>query len=86
MSTVSRPTVLCILDGWGYNPNEHFNSVLQGSTPHFDSLWGQQAQRELTGFLNACERHVGLPDAQIGNSEVGHMNIGAGGFVYLLGS
>lgn len=77
-----RPTVLCILDGWGYNPNQYYNAVLQAKTPNFDRLWGEQAQREKTAFLQASERAVGLPDGQIGNSEVGHTNIGAGRVVY----
>ena len=70
--------VLCILDGWGYRETTEDNAVALGNTPHYDSLFGAHCQRGQVGFLDACERDVGLPVGQIGNSEVGHMNIGAG--------
>ena len=56
--------------------------MVQGHTPNFDSLYGSQSQLGQTSFLYASEKHVGLPEGQIGNSEVGHMNIGAGRIVY----
>jgi 2,3-bisphosphoglycerate-independent phosphoglycerate mutase len=76
------PVVLCILDGWGWRETARHNAVVQGHTPNFDSLYGSQSQLGQTSFLYASEKHVGLPEGQIGNSEVGHMNIGAGRIVY----
>ena len=85
-STASVPekplAVLCILDGWGYRETPKDNAVIQADTPTFDSLYGIHSQRGQVAFLDACEREVGLPDGQIGNSEVGHMNIGAGRIVW----
>ena len=74
--------VLCILDGWGYRETAADNAVIQAPTPAFDSLFGSRAQTGQVAFLDACEGEVGLPVGQIGNSEVGHMNIGAGRVVY----
>jgi 2,3-bisphosphoglycerate-independent phosphoglycerate mutase len=74
--------MLCILDGWGYSTKAKHNAVVLGRTPHWDALWGHWAQRGALTFLSACEKAVGLPVGQIGNSEVGHMNIGAGRVVY----
>jgi 2,3-bisphosphoglycerate-independent phosphoglycerate mutase len=68
--------------GWGYRETAADNAVVQAHTPHFDSLFGSRVQVGQVGFLDACEREVGLPVGQIGNSEVGHMNIGAGRVVY----
>ena len=69
-----RPVMLVILDGFGWRENGADNAVQQAETPHFDRLWttGPRA------FLRTCGRDVGLPDGQMGNSEVGHLNIGAG--------
>jgi 2,3-bisphosphoglycerate-independent phosphoglycerate mutase len=69
-----RPVVLCVLDGWGYREDPADNAVAQGETPVFDRLWANQPR----AFLTASEEAVGLPEGQIGNSEVGHMNLGAG--------
>jgi 2,3-bisphosphoglycerate-independent phosphoglycerate mutase len=77
-----RPVVLTILDGWGYREDPTDNAVLLGETPHFDRLYGHHSACGQVGFLDACERDVGLPVGQIGNSEVGHMNIGAGRVVW----
>ena len=74
--------VLCILDGWGYRETSSNNAVVLADTPTFDTLYGVHAQRGQVAFLDACEREVGLPVGQIGNSEVGHMNIGAGRIVW----
>jgi 2,3-bisphosphoglycerate-independent phosphoglycerate mutase len=74
--------VLCILDGWGYRETSSNNAVVLADTPNFDTLYGVHAQRGQVAFLDACEREVGLPVGQIGNSEVGHMNIGAGRVVW----
>ena len=70
-----KPVVLCILDGWGHRaePAED-NAILKARTPHLDRL----AKVAPVSFLDASELHVGLPKGQMGNSEVGHMNLGAG--------
>jgi 2,3-bisphosphoglycerate-independent phosphoglycerate mutase len=77
-----RLAVLCILDGWGYRETAKDNAVVLARTPNFDALYGHHSQRGQVAFLDACEREVGLPVGQIGNSEVGHMNIGAGRIVW----
>jgi 2,3-bisphosphoglycerate-independent phosphoglycerate mutase len=68
---------LVILDGWGLAPPGPGNAVEQARTPVFDELWSKHATTQLT----ACGRAVGLPDGQMGNSEVGHLNLGAGAVV-----
>lgn len=68
------PTVLCILDGWGAREAAPDNAIAQARTPHWDRLVTDCPN----GFLDASERHVGLPQGQMGNSEVGHMTIGGG--------
>lgn len=80
--TTRRPVVLCILDGWGYSETLKHNAVTLANTPNFDYVYGRCSQLGQSAFLNACEKEVGLPVGQIGNSEVGHMNIGAGRIVY----
>ncbi|MDP2699581.1 2,3-bisphosphoglycerate-independent phosphoglycerate mutase [Thalassospira sp.] len=69
-----RPVVLCILDGWGYRAESKDNAVALAKTPVWDGLYANNP----TGFLTACGLDVGLPEGQMGNSEVGHMNLGAG--------
>ena len=69
-----RPVMLVILDGWGWREDAVDNAVNQASTPCFDALWAQGPR----AFLRTSGRDVGLPDGQMGNSEVGHLNIGAG--------
>lgn len=66
--------MLVILDGFGWSETSADNAVKQADTPVFDRLWAAGQ----TAFLRTCGRDVGLPDGQMGNSEVGHMNIGAG--------
>ncbi len=73
-AATTRPVALVILDGWGHRPEPADNAVAQANTPVFDRLW-QAGPRAL---LEACGEAVGLPEGQIGNSEVGHLNIGAG--------
>jgi 2,3-bisphosphoglycerate-independent phosphoglycerate mutase len=70
----SRPVLLCILDGWGYRPDRSNNAILGAHTPNFDRLVATCPQ----GLVDASETFVGLPKGQMGNSEVGHMNLGAG--------
>src|ERR671933_80192 len=68
-----RPVMLVILDGWGWREDPADNAVRQARTPAFDRLWaGPHA------FLRTSGHDVGLPDGQMGNSEVGHLNLGAG--------
>lgn len=78
MSRFPRPMVLCVLDGWGYREERDNNAVALARTPVYDRLWATSPHT----LLNACEEEVGLPKGQIGNSEVGHMNLGAGRVVY----
>ena len=74
LSPAIRPVVLCILDGWGYLPNGASNSIRLAHTPN----WNRLTEKSLHGVIEASEHNVGLPDGQMGNSEVGHMNLGAG--------
>jgi 2,3-bisphosphoglycerate-independent phosphoglycerate mutase len=69
-----RPVVLCILDGWGHRLECQDNAICQARTPVYDRLLKTCPH----GFLDASELEVGLPPGQMGNSEVGHMNLGAG--------
>lgn len=69
-----RPVMLVILDGWGWREEKADNAVRQAKTPVFDRLWNSCPH----AFLRTSGRDVGLPDGQMGNSEVGHLNIGAG--------
>jgi 2,3-bisphosphoglycerate-independent phosphoglycerate mutase len=69
--------VLIVLDGWGLAPDGPGNAVSLARTPVFDELWSTYPHTQLT----ASGRAVGLPDGQMGNSEVGHMNLGAGAVV-----
>src|ERR1700740_1597691 len=69
-----RPVMLVILDGWGWREDRADNAIRQAKTPTFDRLW----QAGPHGFLHTSGKDVGLPDGQMGNSEVGHLNIGAG--------
>jgi 2,3-bisphosphoglycerate-independent phosphoglycerate mutase len=69
-----KPVMLVILDGFGWREDRADNAVAQAVKPNFDRLW----QASPHGFLTTCGRVVGLPDGQMGNSEVGHLNIGAG--------
>ncbi|MGM9452542.1 2,3-bisphosphoglycerate-independent phosphoglycerate mutase [Legionella bozemanae] len=68
------PLLLMILDGWGYNENNKHNAIAQANTPQWDEWWENCPHI----LLQASGFAVGLPDAQMGNSEVGHMHIGAG--------
>lgn len=73
-----KKVALIILDGWGYGRNDESNAILAANTPFFDSL----LQKYPHSKLEASGMAVGLPDGQMGNSEVGHMNLGAGRTVY----
>src|SRR5690606_33299571 len=69
-----KPVVLCILDGWGLNPDRHGNAVAQARKPAFDRIMAACPHARLVTH----GPDVGLPSGQMGNSEVGHTNIGAG--------
>lgn len=69
-----KPVVLCILDGWGIGPDPATSAPAQADVPHFNRLWQSCPHSTLTTF----GPDVGLPRGQMGNSEVGHTNIGAG--------
>lgn len=73
-----KPVALIILDGWGIREMEHGNAVVQARTPNYHS-WLNSRERAI---LDASGQAVGLPDGQMGNSEVGHLNLGAGRIVY----
>jgi 2,3-bisphosphoglycerate-independent phosphoglycerate mutase len=72
-----RPVMLVVLDGWGWREETADNAVRQARTPNFDRLWSTGPH----SFLHTSGEDVGLPAGQMGNSEVGHLNIGAGRLV-----
>ncbi|MEK9645591.1 MAG: 2,3-bisphosphoglycerate-independent phosphoglycerate mutase [Alphaproteobacteria bacterium] len=69
-----RPVVLCVLDGWGYREDAANNAIVPANAPNFFRMWSQYPH----AFIDTCGIDVGLPQGQMGNSEVGHMNLGAG--------
>ena len=69
-----RPFVLTIMDGWGHNPDPKNNAVAMARKPNFERLWKEFPHT----FIRTDGPFVGLPEGQMGNSEVGHLNIGAG--------
>ena len=75
---MKKPLVLCIMDGFGHNPSDYGNAITAAKTPRLDKL---MAEYPMT-YIGASGMDVGLPDGQMGNSEVGHTNIGAGRVVY----
>ena len=74
MATVDHPVMLVVLDGWGYSESSESNAIRAADTPTWDRLWREYPRT----LISASGRDVGLPDEQMGNSEVGHMHIGAG--------
>jgi 2,3-bisphosphoglycerate-independent phosphoglycerate mutase len=70
----AKPVMLVILDGFGWSERREDNAVALAKTPNFDRLWSSAPH----AFLTTCGKAVGLPQGQMGNSEVGHLNIGAG--------
>ncbi len=78
MNKSHKPLTLIILDGWGYTEHHEYNAIFEAHTPTWDRLW-QNAPRT---FLRASGAEVGLPANQMGNSEVGHLNLGTGRVVY----
>ncbi len=73
-----KKAMLIIMDGWGIGPYPERSAIAQANTPFFDQLWKKYPHCTLTTYGES----VGLPDGQMGNSEVGHMHIGAGRIVY----
>lgn len=78
MANTKKPLVLLILDGWGQRENHHKNAIFHAHTPVLDNLYQQYPH----SLISASGMDVGLPDGQMGNSEVGHINIGSGRIVY----
>jgi 2,3-bisphosphoglycerate-independent phosphoglycerate mutase len=70
----ARPVALIVLDGWGYRPETEGNAIALADTPTWDALWSRGSRT----LLEASGLRVGLPAGQMGNSEVGHLNLGAG--------
>ncbi len=68
------PVVLAILDGWGFRPEDEHNAIRSADTPVMDALWHAYPHT----LIEASGGAVGLPDGQMGNSEVGHLTIGSG--------
>ncbi|MFQ5659815.1 MAG: 2,3-bisphosphoglycerate-independent phosphoglycerate mutase [Gammaproteobacteria bacterium] len=74
MQLIHKPVILIILDGWGYSENINYNAIHSAKKPVWDRLWDEYPHT----LINASGTEVGLPGNQMGNSEVGHMNIGSG--------
>ena len=77
-TTVRTPLLLMILDGWGYRAERENNAIALADTPCWDEMWRNDPHI----LIDTSGESVGLPEGQMGNSEVGHMNIGAGRTVY----
>ena len=73
-----KPVALIIMDGFGYNHSSYGNAIRAAKTPNLDRLLAKYPHT----LIGASGMNVGLPDGQMGNSEVGHTNIGAGRIVY----
>ena len=78
MSAIRKPLLLLILDGFGYSPKAKHNAIVNADTPTWDRVWLQQPKT----LIHTSGMAVGLPEGQMGNSEVGHMTLGAGRVVY----
>src|SRR6478672_4751296 len=70
----SRRVALVVLDGWGYRKEREANAIALANTPTWDKIWSTESKT----LLEASGLRVGLPKGQMGNSEVGHLNLGAG--------
>ena len=75
---MSNKAILLIMDGWGIGPKAHADAIQQASVPFTKSLYHKYPNSTLVTYGEA----VGLPEGQMGNSEVGHLNLGAGRVVY----
>lgn len=78
MSDAKKPLLLLVLDGYGYSENSEFNAVKAANSPVWDGIWAHQPKT----LIHTSGMEVGLPEGQMGNSEVGHMTLGAGRVVY----
>src|SRR5216683_2278353 len=76
---MTKPLVLIIFDGWGYAPPSAANAISLAYKPNYDRLFAEFPNT----LIHTSGRYVGLPTGQMGNSEVGHLNIGAGRVVYM---
>jgi len=76
--TKKTPTVLIVLDGWGYREEKSDNAIANATTPVWDRLWNTRPH----ALISASGEDVGLPGGQMGNSEVGHMSLGSGRIIY----
>src|ERR1700761_4219594 len=72
-----KPIVLTVLDGWGYRPETKGNAIALARKPNYDRLLAEFPNT----LIRASDHYVGLPDGQMGNREVGHLNLGAGRIV-----
>ncbi|MCZ6802603.1 MAG: 2,3-bisphosphoglycerate-independent phosphoglycerate mutase [Proteobacteria bacterium] len=77
MQVTHKPTILIILDGWGHTDNTVYNAIYSANKPTWDRIWDEYPHT----LISASGMDVGLPASQMGNSEVGHMNIGSGRIV-----
>ncbi len=78
MAKIDHPVLLLVLDGWGYSEDTRYNAIHSARTPAWDRMWSECPHT----LIRCSGRDVGLPDDQMGNSEVGHMHLGAGRLVY----
>jgi 2,3-bisphosphoglycerate-independent phosphoglycerate mutase len=78
MPATPKPLMLIVMDGWGYRENPEHNAIAKARKPTWDYFWKNYPHT----LIHASEAAVGLPSKQMGNSEVGHLNIGAGRVVY----
>ncbi len=78
MPAIPKPMVLLILDGWGYSEDPHYNAIAAAHKPVWDRLWNRYPHT----LIRTSGAAVGLPGDQMGNSEVGHLNLGSGRVVY----
>ena len=78
MAALHRPIVLIVLDGWGYSDDTRNNAIANARTPNWDRIWNRYPH----SLIKGSGTEVGLPSGQMGNSEVGHLNLGAGRVVY----
>src|SRR5213596_1913693 len=74
-----KPLLLTILDGWGYSPAVEGNAIAAARKPNYDLLLRENPNT----LVHTSGPYVGLPEGQMGNSEVGHLNIGAGRVIYM---
>ena len=75
---MKKPIILCIMDGYGISEKVNGNCVLKANKPNLDKFFATRS----TTLIEASGEAVGLPEGQMGNSEVGHLNIGAGRIIY----